>query len=128
MNAREVLLTAPDVIRKTELDLWQHKEKREQLLLKMRLREADVALAVASAVDEAGKKRFTNDAQRDAETRRILATDQAFNDARREAEEEKGVVARVEAALEFHRARQRNARALALSASPLELVFEEAEP
>lgn len=126
MNARDALQKSPEIIRKTELDLWAHKEKREAALLKVKLREADVALAVAEAWRNEGRK--SNEAERDGETRRRLQHDAPYNDARREAEEEKAICARIEAALEFHRNRQRNARALALSASPLDLVFEGDEP
>jgi hypothetical protein len=118
----------PELVRKTEMDLWEAKKKRDLARLRAKMRESDIALYVAQERTADGtKKKYSNADEREGAARTILQTDAAYNDAMREVDELEVLVARIEAALGFHVNVQRNARILALARSPFDLAFDTAE-
>lgn len=125
-TVQDVLLASPGVIRDATLELFKHKDRVEAAVMRARLRETDVALAVARTTVEGGKKAFSNESERDGETRKRLAADEAYNDARRDADEERAICQRIEAALGYHKNRFRSALAISTSTGNLDLDFPEA--
>lgn len=119
---QDVLLSAPGAIKETMLEAFKHRELQEAAAFRAKMRSIEVGTQVAKAAKENG---WTNAELREGETRRRLETDVPYADAMREADEERAVCARIDAALTYHRNRFRAALALSTATGNLDLEFPE---
>lgn len=124
INAQEALQQLPAAIRKTELDLWACTQRLDTARMRLKMREADISLKVAGMLGEDGKKKYTNQDQRDAAVSGHLANDAEHAAMSKALLEDQAIKARIEAALQYQKDVQRNARVLILARTPSDLVFD----
>lgn len=123
MNVEEALRQGPQLVRDLENRLHDHRVETEDLVLKAKVAEGDVEAEVAAETTGDGKKAFPNEALRAAEVRRRLASDGDVGRIRDVLRDRAKVEQRMRSTLAFYEAVQRNARAIALSRSALDLDF-----
>lgn len=135
MNVQDALTKLPAMIRATENELFDRKQEIEGYRHRLKMREADVAQAIALdmlpvAEGEKPKARYPNADARDAELRRRLEHDQVAVDLRRKLIEVEGLQQRVSSTLTYYGNTLRSALAIAFSLSAakslLDLDFPEA--
>lgn len=129
MNAEEALLKMPAKIREFENDLFKQKQALDGMRLRLKLREADVALHVAQIPDpvDPKKKLHTNADARDNATRGALASDAEALSLKKQLMEQEALISRIQSTVDFCRDQQRNARVLILARAPSALIFEDPE-
>lgn len=131
MNVHDALTKMPQSIRELENNVWSHKVDTEALRLRAKVIEADIE-AWAAGFDEAGKKRFANEALRGPAIRERLREHEEHTRILDVVKEREVMQQKMESTLAYYHNVQRNARAIAFNLSAakglLDLDFADGGP
>lgn len=123
----DVLAKFPSRILDREQRLWKVAESIDAAARDLKAIEAEVYLQVCSAMDGDGRKKYTNEALRDAAVQSYLREHDRAPALRESIEVGKRQKQVLEADREYLSNVQRNARVLVLSRAPSQLVFDTGE-